>query len=85
MLVSINGNEITNCCYLLQPNFINELPKYQTIEIKDELNSIVPTCFQKINCPNADVEIKYRYLGIKDITTANYSLKIKYKEIQSPL
>ena len=83
--VSINGNEITNCCYLLQPNFINELPKYQTIEIKDELNSIVPTCFQKINCPNADVEIKYRYLGIKDIKTANYSMKISFKEIQSPL
>ena len=83
--VSINGNEITNCCYLLQPNFINELPKYQTIEIKDELNSIVPTCFQKINCPNADVEIKYRYLGIKDIKTANYSMKISFKETQSPL
>ena len=61
------------------------MPKYKTIEIKDELNSIVPKCFEKINCPNADVEIKYRYLGIKDITTANYSLKIKFKEVQSPL
>ena len=61
------------------------MPKYQTIGIKDELNTIVPTCFQKNNCPNADVEIKYRYLGIKDIKTANYTLKIKFKEIQSPL